>query len=529
VPHVIEDFVPYDRSALWRIQDAYFAARGAAAWQLGEIPCGATSNFAIARQHAALVLEVVRELEAAGGLAPHEPFFALEVGSGLGTFAANFFRALETGSGPEGTALAARLRYVLSDYAESAVRQAINGPTLAPLAASGRLIPAVLDLRAPGAPRGLDGRAVEARFAVLFANYVCCAIPPKIVRKTRDGFFEKRLSLRTDLDDGDVLAALARRAGQPGILDSVQIVSDWAPVDLDRLFGAPVHAAALGDALARLPEATASYPEGFLDFLRAVRGAVLPGALALVTDFGLPAARDLRGIADPLPKRYGNSFSHPVAFALVEAFCAREGLALARTRSPLRALHTVAIRFAPEVPDSFTRAFRATHVARRDGERLVDLMTAGRLALQVKDWFTAARLYRRALRLDPAAPDILFPLGVACLEAGLGRQAVRALRRGLALDLARAHDFLFHLGRAWILLERFEDARRALEEVIAARDRADAQASLAVALEKLGDGRGAYRAYRRALALEPDGERADAIRRRLVDALVPADAPPAHR
>ncbi|MEZ0229591.1 MAG: hypothetical protein ACAI25_13260, partial [Planctomycetota bacterium] len=78
---VLEDHVPYDRSAIWRIHDAYFAERGSKAWTEGEIPFYATSNYAIARQHARAIIALVRVLEEEGAVRPDETVCLLEVGA----------------------------------------------------------------------------------------------------------------------------------------------------------------------------------------------------------------------------------------------------------------------------------------------------------------------------------------------------------------------------------------------------------------------------------------------------------------
>ena len=83
----LEPFVPYDQSLQWRIHDSYYEKRGASAWTGGEIPYQSTSNYAIARVHAALLIEVVDELARTGRLAEGEEVYVLEIGSGVGRFA----------------------------------------------------------------------------------------------------------------------------------------------------------------------------------------------------------------------------------------------------------------------------------------------------------------------------------------------------------------------------------------------------------------------------------------------------------
>src|SRR4051812_37034478 len=105
---LIQDFVPLDASVLWSLNDAYYAARGRAAWDSHEVPFYATTNFAVARQTARLLIAHVTELERRG---PLPELSVLEIGSGSGRFAINFFRALRK-CGAAGSELASRIRYV---------------------------------------------------------------------------------------------------------------------------------------------------------------------------------------------------------------------------------------------------------------------------------------------------------------------------------------------------------------------------------------------------------------------------------
>src|SRR5262249_13745848 len=150
--------VRYDLSSLWKIHDAYFAARGGAAWSQGEIPSMATSSYAMARQQAKLLLALVKELEEQGALARNAEVGVLEVGAGSGRFAAMFLRALERGCGEAGKALFPRIRYTFTDYSRANVRDALQDhPELAHHAKAGRLRPGILDLRNPRELCGLEG------------------------------------------------------------------------------------------------------------------------------------------------------------------------------------------------------------------------------------------------------------------------------------------------------------------------------------------------------------------------------------
>jgi tetratricopeptide (TPR) repeat protein len=503
---VLEDFVPYDQSSLWRVHDAYYAQAGTAAWTGGAIPHFATSNYAIARQHARFVTALARDAADPGG-----ELRILEIGSGLGDFAARFFEALEHGCGEAGRALRRRVRYILSDMSERTVDEAARRPALAALVTEGAVTPATFDLRAPADPLDLEGRPLPGAFDVLIANYVCCVAPAKLVAKTPAGLLEAHLRVSIELPDGTPLADNAAQAlfdglvalpTQPKMFDRLKLDQRLVRTSLLEALG-PKHLGAIIDAAAAFPEATVAYHYGFYDFLAAMRERVRPGAIALVTDYGRATEDSLRGLLEWRPRHYGNTLNHDVNFAVLESFCRREGLGIVRTKSPLLAVHTAAIRFAADVPEPLRAAFARCYMARHHGQDLLDFRAAAHALLQAGDHAGAARMFERALRLDPRSTDLRLRAAEACFDANEPRRALAHLRRGMKLDPKRRADFLYPLGRVYAKLGRDGDARRALERA-ARREGAQAavHAHLGLACERLGDRIGAYIAFKRFLERE---------------------------
>ncbi len=440
-----QGFVPYAESALWRVHDAYYEERAAAAWTSGEVPYLATSGYPAARRAVRLVAALVRALEREGALDPGADLWVLEVGCGLGRFAENFFRALA--SLRTGARLAPRLRFALTDYVEGTVRAAARSPALRPLVRAGRIVPAVLDARAPDA--ALDALGAGPLVAA-FASYLCCVLPVVALRKTRAGGFEEKLvALRAD--------------GARG----VRSVERFRPVRLERALGDPVHARAVRAAVAPFVEARIAYPGAFLDFARALGRRMHRGGALVVTDFGYARRADLARPGDVEPAVYGRSLNHPVQFALVEAFAREAGLASVRTRAPSGRVHTVALRYGRPIPRPLRRTFARIYERRGRGRDLIELAAFAQDRLRAGDAAGAARDYRECLRREPRCPELALFLARALLHAGEARRALAWLGKGRRLDRAGGLDFDFELARAYARLGRDADAARALRRSFA--------------------------------------------------------------
>lgn len=528
---ILEDFVPYEQSSLWKIHDSYFAQRGGAAWSAGEIPSLATSSYAMARQQAKLLVALVRELEGRGALTADEPVRVLEVGSGSGKFAAMFLRALERGCGERGRALLGRTRYLITDYSAMNLRDALAHPDLAPRVTAGLVTGALLDLRRPHELATLDGAPIHDRFAAVIANYVCCVLPLRTFKKSGQDFFERRvrIALEAELASGETPEGAARRNLEailatptaPALMAGLQLFFDWAPVDLARAFASPETREVIASTVRNFPEATVQYPTAFLDFTLSVRDRLVPGGVLVVNDYGTVELDDLEGERERRPAHYGNTLNHGVDFPIFDVFCKHHALDLVRTTNPLFSVHTAAIGYGAELSPEFRKAFRRIYVRNDEGLSLLELQAAADAAVKRADHGTAARLYERCVRLEPDSSDMLFALGENSFEAGQTRLALRCLLRGRRLDRDKRRDFDFALGRVYMRLHRFERARRAFERSVLREDDPSTRSNLGRVSEILGDREAAFRHFCRSLELAPQGPVAAFVVRKLVQEYLP--------
>ncbi len=126
----------------------------------------------------------------------------------------------------------------------------------------------------------------------------------------------------------------------------------------------------------------------------------------------------------------------------------------------------------------------------------IALQATGRLA-------EAMDAFRRAIALDPRAPDGHINLGLALRIQGRLEESVASLRTALAIDPQDAIA-ANNLGLALQALGRFDEARRCFESALAASPRtADVHVNLGIVLTQLGAFGPAHAALSRALELQP--------------------------
>jgi len=519
----LEPATPFERSILWRLHHSYFAQRGIQAWREGDIPYFSTSNYAFARQHARLFAALVADLEAQGSLGPTDEVWLLEGGAGTGIFASNFLRVLERGEvGSPG--LFGRVRYLMTDYSEKNVRDALATPRVARFAELGVLVPARYDLTQPTQLHPIDRPPFPEgapRLAFALNNYICCVLPMRHLQRRADGFwYDLHVEVRAEVEDPTLasperyMEAITQEATKHNLLRNFDITWEWHAADPAAKFRAAgpdgdggFHVRLLQRLTEGMPEATLGYPDRYLDYLRGLSTIMLPGGAIMTNDYGSTNRERLRGLSEWRPQYYGNTFNQDVNLAIFDAFAEEAGWHVLKTTGDLASVHTAVLSKTPLGPA--VREVFGKHYGRySESDDLLDYSNAARSYFQKKESARALRFYLRCAELDPDNPEHRYRVGESAIEAGFYDVAVEHLLAGFAIDHEHAWDFEFQLGRAYCLLN---DNPTALDWYGKSAVRAPhpvTHTNMGVLLAADGKLRDAYQCYKRALALDPDYERA---------------------
>lgn len=502
----VQPATPWDRSVHWALHDAWFAARGTAAWDDGEVPYEATSGHAAAMVNAEFLLRLVDQLEEDGLLELGAPVAVLEVGGGNGEFTANVLRVLAVGFGAAGRELLGRLQWVWSDYQERTVTEACARPALAEAVANGTVRPALLDLRDIDSLRMLDGEPAPTQWTAVFANYVACVVATRLLRWKNDDTMELCVGLLAEVAS-DAAAERLRATWledptRKDLLEGVELEWSWQPVE-EREPG-------LDLLQERLIEGTVSWPAAFLSFVQGVVERLALGGVVLVSDFGTASLEEVAGEQEPRPRHYGNTNNSGVDFVVFDAFAEHRGLGLLRTHDPLRSIHHAAFYQGPAQAQHSDVAFDELFVRQRVIDDWLDFSEAAENAEEDKEedeTLTALRWWERCARLAPYDADVHMRLGELSVDAELYERAERSLLHALKLDVHGECDAPFHLGRLYSLTSRTEESVSWYLHSLEKEDHPVAWANLGGVYEDRGEVEQAVDAYRRALALDPHHRR----------------------
>jgi hypothetical protein len=522
MPRILEDFRAYEESRIWTLQHLYYENVGGRAWSSQAIPSVATTNPVLVRQHAQVLLALVAELVRSGVLGTTDEVRVLEVGSGSGAFAERLLRSLATECGPEGSALLGRLTYVFSDFAPTALNEALAREPLATLKRGGYLIPALFDLTKPEQLTSLAGEPITGSFVAAYANYVACTLPQIFLRKTPTGPTQRlvRINLRTQNDDDlrtaeQIWSDLLADPERPALMEAIHLVSDWRPIGLAQAFADPVHEAAFTRATDRFATATVGYPLAFLDFTRHLKTRMVKGGALFITDFGHTLDVELEGLREPTPSIYGSTLNHAIDFSVLESFCKVTGIDIVRTRNPFANVARAAIIYGGDSHSGLPNAFRRWHGTHDRAHEYLQLIAAGEAFDAAQSHHYAARSYHRLTHLEPRSAEWHFRLARACQRKGWIGLAIRYLRRGRRLPGAEKWDFDFVLGLCYMRLDRLLDARRAFRRSLKHDRHGTTYSNLGSVHARLGDVARARACYGKSLALIPTGPAADEVRANL--------------
>ena len=512
---ILQPPTPFDQSLLWRFHDAYFSARGIDAWNQGEVPYYSTSNYASARQHAGFLTDLVLSQIEEGRLRDDQEIWILEVGSGLGRFAANFLRALEVACGPAGADVFERIRYVMSDYSEKNLREACATKMLSAHVEAGRVIPALFDLRDPDSlkPLGVEiAGGLSGRFQMVVANYVCCVVPMKNLQfRQAEGWFEQWVRLETSVPDAgpirpaaeivdDMLAAPTRE----GMVKGLGIHWEWRGLPLEEVYAKALHRDVLGALVSGLGDATIGYPHGFMDFVDGAERLLAPGGVVLVNDYGSVDRKELAGLSDRKPQIYGNSIANSINYGVFDAFAEVTGWHLMRSTDKLGSLHSAALRPGIAWTGREEMGFKKNYIHWRGGDDILDFTHTARQCAEKKDYDRALRYWRRAIELEPENPDHHYRAGDTAIDLGQYEMAINFLEEGRVLAAGDTTlDFEFQLGRATCLAQDYKASIRWYETALEKENHPTTWTNLGVLYESDERFADAFRCFKKAMEIDP--------------------------
>lgn len=478
---------PWHRSAIWSLGPAYFKVRGLEAWDQGEVPSLATSNVLSGQRFARLVHALDR---ARGG----RPLSILEVGVGSGAFLTHLLDSLE------GTDLYHRLTYVATDLSADNLRALAERPGVS--RHETRLVWATCDLQAEVPLRPIDAPLPD-RIDLVIANYVCCALPARVVAKRGDEFLELEAQAE-DRQDSELAEGRGEALG--GLFARLDVRFSWREAKLTELVAEPQHRLAIAALLSPWPEATLVYPQAFLDGLSPLLPYLDESALIAIADYGDLRVDSLAGWREVRPQTYGGSLAHAVCFPALGAFASVAGWGCAISRDPLALVHLAVLSPHGPVPAE------VVEVAIGDGgaspEDLLDAVHAA-ATYAPHDPERALRFLRRAQQLDPN--DARHPWQMAQLATELGHVdlALAALDRVAELTEPESpYDIAFQEGRAHARVGRYEPAIAAYRSSVARLPTVSALTNLGHVYRAVGQDGLARESFLAALELEPGTERA---------------------
>ncbi|MRW89636.1 tetratricopeptide repeat protein [Duganella sp. FT80W] len=285
--YLLEQRQAFSSSKLWDMQRAYFAERGAAAWQSGEVPHYVTSNPTIAQTYADIVFAFYQDRQR---LQPSEQAMVIaELGAGSGRFAFHFLLRLEQLCADHETPISA-FCYVLTDFTQANLDAWQLHPRFKPWFESGLLDCALFDvtdsdrLHLQRSDELIEVGTLQHPIVVI-ANYVFDGVPQDLFFLRDQVMQECLISLATKQPPQEVDVA--------SLLRQLYIRYDYVPLTA-AVYSEPVLQELLDRYRQQLPEAHMLFPACALRCLTRLQALSHHGMLLLSADKG---THDLQSVA----------------------------------------------------------------------------------------------------------------------------------------------------------------------------------------------------------------------------------------
>jgi hypothetical protein len=500
-------------SVIWSLQREFYEAQGPAAWKPKGIPFWMTSNRHFARAMARVVLGFLRDAAAAGTLDPAAPVNVLELAAGSGQFGFTFVSSLRELQHAVPGLEPFRVRYVMTDLAQSNVAAWGRHPRLRPFVDEGLLDFACFDLEQDG-----DARLLESGETLASANPLVVLANYAFDSTRQDCFRVHGTTLTQDLVTATVVGDGPADVSDPALLERIRLRFDPRPMP----------AAYYDDALSNrvlegyrkgLGDTTFLFPVGAIGCVRRLLGLSAGRMFLLCGDKGAAHEEQLRGRGDPIMTLHGSCFSFIVNLNAIGHYFEEGGGV---------ALHAAQAATGFQV-SGFLAGFAGTELAETRHAFTAEIDHFGPVP-----FFT---LVKSLMHDMPAPPlDVLLavlelsewdaeviyaycdPLRAHARTADAERR--RQVRRALAAAWDGFYplhkDLAFELARISVALSEHEDARRYCQESL--RLFGPTHGTLLVLAwchTLLGDYDEGVRVVEEALALKPDSAPALELRERL--------------
>lgn len=468
---VLEQDIRLSQSFLWKLLRRFYDEAGISAWSDGTVPWRITNSAFIAAAYARVARAYVADLAARGpgaGYDPARPVHIVEMGGGTGRFAFLFLRSLLSAPG-FADCEAPRVRYVLTDAAESNLEFWMGHPKFAPFIAAGMLDFATFDAGADRCIRlRVSGETLSEETAgnplVSIANYVFDSLPQDVYRALGGTLHECRITVlsprrETDPSDVSIVERVGFRYARAPAGEAPYAEAEWN--------------AMLATAAGRQDDVPVLFPVAALAGIRTLARIGGGKMLLLASDIEAGFGRESSDRGDPVPRRYGSSFCLPVDFGLLADYAAAcGGFSLhAPARSvnmrtaafvfggPMNEFRETRAAFGREVVDFGPADFYVLDEALRAGERTPELGEA--LAFLRLGAFDPKTFHHLSERIIDGVEKAALPLRA---------MAAQALERVAENDFAVANgpDVPFALGRAFWRMGRYAEAIRHYRESLAA-------------------------------------------------------------
>lgn len=352
---VLERERRFSESLLWKLNRAYYASQGPAAWHSGEVPSYATCNTFIAKTYALATLTYLCDARTAGQLDPAHPIYIIELAAGVGRFAFQFLRKWRELKA-ESPLRDLDVRYVMTDFNTHNPKVWSTHSHLAGLVKDKVLAFGLFDVERDREITLLDDAGVLSAATVknpvvVFANYAFDTFSQDVFKFGGGQAREVRVSLR---------APAGMTESSPGLLPALRLQYADHPIE-GTYYEDPALERTLAAYRERLAESTISIPYGGLKGLRALLEMSRDRLLLVASDKGFMQQDELYQPGQQAVQFHGDAFSMMVNFDAIARYVSeRGGWSVGTTR------RTLTLKTLASVVGGDERAFGATRVQLRE-------------------------------------------------------------------------------------------------------------------------------------------------------------------
>jgi SAM-dependent methyltransferase len=418
---------PYDESDIWNIQEKYYINNSKKIWENKEIPFYISNSVFSAFQNAEVIKLYIKKSNSS-------KIRILEIGSGSGIFAFNLSKELESFD----------IEYYITDISFEKLNQ---------LKESNNFNQEKFKFYYFNFNNfksfDLDNKEIlfeNNYFDIVIANYVLCTIPPKIIKKINDEYYEKYVSFDSKLNNIE--------------LKDLEIKYSYLKINnINSIFNSDKERNIFYNFADDYNTCIIQYPQKLIKVIDNILKLIKTNGLLIISDSAFTDNYQYFKI-DKEHLCHHNTISNLINFPFLKRYYNKDYYSSFSTSDDRYFLQTLIIQKSDEIDTDILNTFKEYFVISNYNNEFSNIYTKISQLMKSYKYEEAIFYAKKIYNLFPNDPLVNLVLGICYLKLNNCIHSLKHLDKGKKLDIFKVYNFDINIGMCFYTMGKIELSKK---------------------------------------------------------------------